>query len=522
MTAESSKVEQEIIAEKGVGAEQKDDINVGKLISEISKEGTIEAVVFSQRAVGLLEELRRLLEKQHEWAVSKPDLKHIKAKEEKDKKLKKLQDEEEEKRQAFERYEREAAIHKYPCNVVSVIKEGKQIEYHIPIYLAIVVKRIENFDFAKSSVDLVFTCVLRVQLSGVPEPLKACLQSLTMRFNNSVDVVFEKPKSRGDGILQYTARPEPISINFLPKLADFPFDLQHVTLRMEFSSVKVDPLRVIKFNFHINEKWGEMLSFDTDSNEFDKVVDFNVALGQIPLPRAQQTQSGPDATPTFPALVCEIPLYREPQFVLLNSFVPLFLLNVFTLGVFMIEPSEDAISDRLSVLITIVLAAFVFPGYRVQTPNLAQLTALDIYILLSVTGMLLAFVDSAVAALYGEVVLFRIILFSISVLAVMAIPFYAFYRYLRYHFLKHMYDKGSGASHGYLLTRQISVPNKVTRSAESFQESAWALNKYEPTPESNDKANSSLSHKDKQKEKYALLNSPSDSKTMGVHDSSII
>ena len=125
----------------------------------------------------------------------------------------------------------------------------------------------------------------------------------------------------------------------------------------------------------------------------------------------------------------------------MKSFLPLFILNIFALGVFVI-PSTHAvlsISCKLLILAILLLGIFVFPADHNPTPNLAAFTMLDTYQITSSVGLLVPFVDAVIGALHGEDFRMQELLFLVSLASYIVIPARVARLYVNYrHRLKEM------------------------------------------------------------------------------------
>lgn len=143
----------------------------------------------------------------------------------------------------------------------------------------------------------------------------------------------------------------------------------------------------------------------------------------------------------YPAMYMTIPIYREPEYVILTSCVPLFFLNLFSLGVFLIERSDY--TGRLGLVITVLLALFAFlPTFRQESP-LATITSLDLCVFGSVVVMLFVVLDSIFIPSHSWANYFFPIL---SLLLVMSAFGFILVKYIKYRMIKGEYDtfKGNG------------------------------------------------------------------------------
>lgn len=128
-----------------------------------------------------------------------------------------------------------------------------------------------------------------------------------------------------------------------------------------------------------------------DDDDPDVMPEVNIAYGILKVPNVVAEEK--DGAVHYPSVWVTIPLYRQPRYVLLTSFFPLFVLNLFSLSIFRIDRGDER-SSRVATVITILLALFAFmPTIRQQAP-IANVTFLDVCVIGSVVIMGFVMADS--------------------------------------------------------------------------------------------------------------------------------
>lgn len=139
----------------------------------------------------------------------------------------------------------------------------------------------------------------------------------------------------------------------------FPFDIHTLKMKFEMTSKTViinGRSCIFRFNCHYNNEEGSMYSFnillgfspvlvklppilsylwckiqtggDPKSDEVDRINELNLAYGKTSCYTPVEAKG---KERYFPVVQINIPLYREPGFVLMSSVLPLFLLNMYVL-----------------------------------------------------------------------------------------------------------------------------------------------------------------------------------------------
>jgi len=395
----------------------------------------------------------------------------------------------------------------------------KSHTFFIPAYLVVLVKKIGKFNLSEGTVNLSMTLVLRVKVStDLPRHVYKGLKSLKVRLNESIIIVFDKATSEvkeiaGDDLIAFTQRLT-VDITFKPDLTSFPFDRQYLNLKFELTSFTVGDSQKdddsdddtdgneskkkkssrkpqekysLRFNFHVNEGMDIMLRFKGkvpqqstttedkgatkqqtvkvdrkgEEDTVDEMPDLNIAYGLLLPPWTPE--EGKSNIVYYPVTKMRIPLFREPEYVLLSSCLPLFVLNVTSLGIFAVNAADYG--TRLGNIITILLALFAFlPTYRAQVPN-PTITSLDVAMFASVIVLFLIIVDSVMDTVVHNP---YFILQVISGAIVLLVNGYFIVMYAKYLRNKEKIEKFMG-------------DGKKVATADSFDFSSWRLpSSYKP------------------------------------------
>jgi len=329
------------------------------------------------------------------------------------------------------------------------IHAGKEVTtYYIPTYLSVLFKKFGQFDFANGTLEVSMTLILRIYIEEMNEEERDAVRSIKMRVNEEETIMFDKESAELkelDGFFVFTMRVTR-KIDFLPTIDNFPFDIQRLKIKYELTSKSVTFPRpageisgkgkekartsVFRFNTHYNPEEGVMHSFkfgtDPNRDEVDRILELNLAYGKITCETPGEKKGQEHY---FPIVEFYIPLYREPEYVLLSSFVPLVFLNLLTICIFVINPLDYV--SRLGILAIILLSLFAFlPSYRRRIP-FPSITVLDIALFQTMLVMLLVIVDSFAMTLADQYH-GRIAMPVVSAGVVFSAIVYILYRYSRY------------------------------------------------------------------------------------------
>lgn len=322
---------------------------------------------------------------------------------------------------------------------------GKRSQFFAPAYLVFVVKKLRALNFGAGTVNVCLTIVLHVLAHGLPSDVRREVldDAFELRLNDTQSIMMDDAgaqvkKDEARGTLVFTKREE-VEVAFRPTLHGFPFDFQNIHMKFEITS-RTYKSGTVRYNLHLARNLHDMVVFKISEVTYDLVlgdqaVDMNLkALVRTHMERNREHMDDPDGLPEmniayarleacrpstppeikeggeaqepgqeagqiayFPAVWVTIPIYREPNYILLSSVFPLLVLNLFSLCIFLVDP--QAYTDRLSIVITILLALFAFlPTYRAKAP-LADTTSLDLCVFGSIVIMVLVMLDSQIAGL---------------------------------------------------------------------------------------------------------------------------
>jgi len=250
----------------------------------------------------------------------------------------------------------------------------------IEVATGAVIKTINKLSLADSSVGV--TCTIIIRFFHNDQPLeKRLLKTTTLRVRvNDTEFKLEKEEMnylREKLFDQYTWRERfEIVIDPKEKPASFPFDVVDIPLIIEMNS----------FNYKddSNKKPGDEEE-DDDEGEKEGVERYRVRFNQK-MPKRRSTginfKSTADQVPDFdikkapqyrsveiqreekkdgayyPRVYFLFSLYRHPNTYICTSIIPLFLLNLCAIAVLFIP--RDSFSDRMSAIVTLLLALFAF------------------------------------------------------------------------------------------------------------------------------------------------------------------
>jgi len=173
-------------------------------------------------------------------------------------------------------------------------------------------------------------------------------------------------------------------------------------------------------------------------------------------------------SPSYPKITWTICLYREPEYELFSSLMPMLVLLIVFMGIFLLDHSDTA--DRLALIITVLLAFFAFlPSYRSQMPSRPQMTMMDWNIVFSVIVILCGFIDTVVGSYLGEVVGVKIAMFVTALIFVFAIPVKAALSYIHHckYYSKMTHEQKQPEPDPYHIMQKNSEETKATISKPS-------------------------------------------------------
>lgn len=314
-------------------------------------------------------------------------------------------------------------------------------ELFVPTYHTVVVKRIRNLDEFKRSISLALTVVLRFDFRKIPLSLsEKILENFRIRINDilcdasntehaktwinserSVAMITLRVKLEDVPFFSWT---EHVSKDF-NHYADFPFDRPRMHLAFELvphtlssKDVADHPILVhfeswkVRYNFHRYVQYAKSRQFDIFPHAVREYLDKNVQLkileyaNKLPnfeiLGNSSSTnfplewKTKPHHTPS---VQLTIPLTRHPGAALRSMVLPLLALNFGTLATMSMNDSGTNFNDRLTNVITLMVALFAFLGYaRASMPDVPSSTWVDRAVMRSCAMSIAVMCDSLFAA----------------------------------------------------------------------------------------------------------------------------
>jgi len=183
---------------------------------------------------------------------------------------------------------------------------------------------------------------------------------------------------------------------------------------------------------------------DDSDWEVDFIPELNIAYGLLEPARTPPEIKVNSGEIYFPIVKLRIPLYREPEYVLLSACTPLLFLNLISMGIYVLDPVK-AYGDRLACIITILLALFAFmPTYREQI-TVATITVMDAALFISILVLFLIMMDSVIGTFLLDIGdISRVVLSGVSAVLIFGIASYIVIKYISYTWRKPMLDKFIG------------------------------------------------------------------------------
>jgi len=126
---------------------------------------------------------------------------------------------------------------------------------------------------------------------------------------------------------------------------------------------------------------------------YDRVPEWNIAIGETKIRLGGEKKAGLSYNNE---VVVGLLLYREPEYLLYITVVPLILLNLCTLAMYGL--GADDYSDKLGILVTLLLAMFAFiPTIRDNIPKVPFITFLDLQLFFSIALIFVGLVETVLA-----------------------------------------------------------------------------------------------------------------------------
>ena len=133
----------------------------------------------------------------------------------------------------------------------------------------------------------------------------------------------------------------------------------------------------------------------------DKIPEFNICFDQQFVKTPEQKLSRDKFIPHYPIAVFSFSIYRMPGNKILTVFLPLFILGIFVLSCFKIDPSLDNMLPNLGMLL-LAYVAFL-PTVRAEIPSVSYATLTDVIIYSYLTSCLVTLLYSLVCENYTDV-----------------------------------------------------------------------------------------------------------------------
>jgi hypothetical protein len=289
--------------------------------------------------------------------------------------------------------------------------EGRT-EYFIPTLICFVFKSIGNLKLLDMTCTVVFTMVLRFNLKGLPEDAIEYLfngedkHNIKFRIDErEVENLSESlvVRRRGD-MLFCTFRSGEEPFFFYPDLSNLPFDEPDLNLKFEMTSVEDKAkFRNYRFNCLIKKPIVGSTGMLTFKEHADRIPEYDFAISQTSITRPMETkkEDGRFLYVYYPITTVTMQFFRHPEYLVFSVVIPLLLLNLFTLSSFILEPDE--VSDKLAILVTILLALFAFTfTVRQSIPSVPYLTGLEKQIFVSVIILFFAGLEAIVSYITSD------------------------------------------------------------------------------------------------------------------------
>jgi hypothetical protein len=288
--------------------------------------------------------------------------------------------------------------------------EGRT-EYFIPTLICFVFKSIGNLKLLDMTCTVVFTMVLRFNLKGLPEDAVKYLfdgENHNIKFRideREVENLKDNMvvRRRGEMLFcTYRSAEEPFF--FYPDLSNLPFDEPDLNLKFEMTSVEdKEKRRNYRFNCLIKKPIVGSTGMLTFKEHADRIPEYDFAISQTSITRPMETkkENGRFLYVYYPITTVTMQFFRHPEYLVFSVVIPLLLLNLFTLSSFILQPDE--VSDKLAILVTILLALFAFTfTVRQSIPSVPYLTGLEKQIFVSVIILFFAGLEAIVSYITTE------------------------------------------------------------------------------------------------------------------------
>jgi len=255
---------------------------------------------------------------------------------------------------------------------------------------------VERLDLPNQSVRVTFTLVVRVVHSQKYKIFEEGDEKNWPRLlvNDKEYDLSDHTKKKEKNLEIFICRMDE-EITFDPNLINFPFDEFNVQLKIGISYKKSEiegkPSRVYFSQLPCTDQgtWGSFGPTPDHVPDYDinSKLNFDVKVDTI-------EYTGGKFTYLYNVVFSFI-LYRHPDRFVFSTIVPLFLLNMCATAIILLP--GDAFGDRLSAIITVMLALFAFiPTIRNDLPRVSYTTVLEHQIFVSIGLIFLTLVESVI------------------------------------------------------------------------------------------------------------------------------
>jgi len=257
-------------------------------------------------------------------------------------------------------------------------------------------------------VSVLFTMVMKFDCSKLTEEQKEYVfENIRFRIDEREIENKEsmKPVWRGTTLF-CTYRSNDEEFYFHPDLSRLPFDKPILDLKFDMTTIENKKTNeTFRFNCLLVKELLGNSGIVTVKEKCDRIPEYNLALNDIVITRPMEAKIEPKTLKWlyvyYPTTIVHIPLYREPENLIFSVVMPLWVLNLFTLSVFLLEGSDFA--TKLSILVTIILAVFAFTFVvRSILPQVPYITDLENQILISLLVLFVSGIGSVAEYLTAD------------------------------------------------------------------------------------------------------------------------
>jgi len=281
------------------------------------------------------------------------------------------------------------------------------------VIVNISMKAVGNVDTVNMTADIKFTLAIFCNVKGLDMDQQRHVKKKLSIFLDDVEMDLDKARRKiRNGVISFIYRGEGKNYFHLKRnyLRYLPFDHHWMNIKFSLADIDHDP--------KVNEKVRSVYRFDClFCDELDKMVQYrphydripewNIAIGKtdVGLQMETKTNSKKEAVRYNPEIIIRILLYRESGYLVYVVLIPLLFLNLCTLAVYSL--GADSYSDKLSILVTLLLAMFAFiPTIRSSIPKVPFITVLDVQVFFSIslifTGLLETVINGLIFLEVGD------------------------------------------------------------------------------------------------------------------------